>query len=1488
MMKTMKQHPLHSQRDDRVPRSRWKRWALSLLGTGLGIALGVGQAAAEGSADLIKRGKGYRASLMASDPSLGILHPDGRDTVSIHFVYANAGEYLNFASSAQGIGQGKIIYRDPTGMSSRCDTTLGLIPSLAVEKGGPAAGNPCTVLVEPGLGGIWEVEFIPPSAAVDPQAYEPVAAMDEWSPQKETDFWVRAWDISVTKALPSENGLTIPGRTYLRTFAGIIGNQPETGLAWNTIWFGRSFAGYVYALDTNGLSAGTVNLLGTPKGLMDEAGETIYGGAPLDHLGEQVRVTDPYAFTDQADEQPLKLYYTRPDQSLPAKAESALMGSEWLNTPLQTGQIMVGTEFDDQGRALTVTIEGEMSANAVELFDSTDAGPDGIPLLTRTNLPSGETSIVVPDAIDGDLLVRFSSKIGEMHFPMANIPANQNGIRLRRMNGAKNGAGDLSWNLGPPLGRFDGDLVNTTNSLRGVAGAWEKGQGFNRLNDIWAMIPVQSEERIIVPARQADLQLTLELVSIEPAIRQGAQSAKVKLKVVNDGPANTGQVRIDIGLADDIFLEAVDGTVSEDEAVFFKTLEAGASATAMLDIYAVSTDEPLIMVISTQLLEDSNLRNDVAVLELPAAAVEVPAVTVASAASDPAEPQLALPEPAVSEPAVSEPIAPMPLLAETPEAPGNEEDLALAALTEEAQFSPVLTPETGTVPEPETGTVPEPETGTVLTSETKPAPILNPVLDPALLDDSAVEADQDFTQTLIAADEAQTADEGMVDARLKTDLIALRKRPDSDQLEADIVFAMTNTGDKVLKDLSLMVDVQRHLGAAFVGIVGKPVLEVPPAKLGSWMAVSPIFTGLTGSDRVFLPGAALRPKDTALLRLTVHYDQDALEVFAPLSIRGDLFASVAGEEYQFSSDNDLKGGALDEDGDENPLNDSTPLPGMRLLKAVTVLPGPVSEDQNPEVLSTRFKFTLENTGGMVLHDLAMADLFLENSAVVDILDVQVLSLDTESTSFTASDIPDAFVNINNVERFVGGDAILQPGESMQVEVEITFTVDHSKTAEPLMNRAASFARIDLSGDGQLDTVIGDPADTFSTMGIDADGDGEEGNDATPVGFGRLDIATRLSGEIEGVGEQAELLLTVETTVANTGTAPAQNVLVELPLPAVLQSHFIGLDSPVNVVDQSIRTSRFVPSPGYNATSVPMMLDIVPVIEAGETVSVAVDMRFFVSGMDPQSLTEFRPFGLAEIDRDTDQQMDFSFAAVIAPAEFKEEAAGPTVLEQLTELRKADPANLAETTTDEIAAGDTMEAGDRLFMTTTDEKVTSALSTTAFTPASDGELLIAATDNTFDGQEEARADFEIDDFASSDDFEAEGLANDDEEGWDDDFLDDLTPEELAAWNEVDEANNDVGSDSRFDDFDDSAFSQPDEAPMDYGSTSGHSTPTKRLGNQGGYQLKPLLVRKLIPGQTIAFPAGSVPVAVTPGFQLAVPQGFQAYQAPDGSFFLVRKR
>ena len=47
-----------------------------------------------------------------------------------------------------------------------------------------------------------------------------------------------------------------------------------------------------------------------------------------------------------------------------------------------------------------------------------------------------------------------------------------------------------------------------------------------------------------------------------------------------------------------------------------------------------------------------------------------------------------------------------------------------------------------------------------------------------------------------------------------------------------------------------------------------------------------------------------------------------------------------------------------------------------------------------------------------------------------------------------------------------------------------------------------------------------------------------------------------------------------------------------------------------------------------------------------------------------------------------------------------------------------------------------------------------------------------------------------------------------------------------------------------------------------------------------------VRRLIPGETMAFPVGSQPVSRTPGFQLAVPAGYQVYRAPEGWYFLAR--
>ena len=664
-----------------------------------------------------------------------------------------------------------------------------------------------------------------------------------------------------------------------------------------------------------------------------------------------------------------------------------------------------------------------------------------------------------------------------------------------------------------------------------------------------------------------------------------------------------------------------------------------------------------------------------------------------------------------------------------------------------------------------------------------------------------------------------------------------------------------------------------------------------------------------------------------MLRMTVHYDQDALDGIAPLSVRGDLLGTVNGTEYRFPSDNDFNKGEIDENGDGNPENDSTPLPGLRLIKSVDVLPGPVAFDGVDDAYDAVFGFRIENTGGVVLQDLAMADLFLENAAVTEILDVEILSLETSSESFTAAGLPDAFVGLNSVQRFEGGDAILQPGEDVLVTARVFFRLDESKTNEPILNRAAAFARVDVDGDGELDTVLGDPADTKTTLGVDADGDGEEGNDAAPVGFGRLQVATEVAGEIDTQDVSDFLLLTATTTVTNIGTAPLGNVTVDQPMPETLFVEFIDLLQPATVTLAPTKGS-VIPGPlTYDGISDTRPIDDMPTLLPGESFAFTVGYRFLANGIDPLALTDLRAEGEGTVDRDGDGSPDFAVSAVVPPTALAEEG-GVELIENLLQIQLGAQvaATIAPAIGDQPAEAQIDGGETSLAVTTTDQDVSASLSTTGFMPATDGEVLIpetpvpaesseaalAAIEETLQAVDEvmiaAAADAEAEpmmadnDFDSNDDFVADEFAEDDFPT--DDFaVDDFAADDFAADDFVvddvmiddamtlDEELADAFDDGDFADFSDPA-EQFEQETMNYGSIEEEETApalyqAPPVQQQRAVQ-QPKLVRKLIPGPKIAFPPGSVPVTLTTGFQLAVPQGFQAYQAPDGSFFLMRKQ
>lgn len=123
--------------------------------------------------------------------------------------------------------------------------------------------------------------------------------------------------------------------------------------------------------------------------------------------------------------------------------------------------------------------------------------------------------------------------------------------------------------------------------------------------------------------------------------------------------------------------------------------------------------------------------------------------------------------------------------------------------------------------------------------------------------------------------------------------------------------------------------------------------------------------------------------------------------------------------------------------------------------------------------------------------------------------------------------------------------------------------------------------------------------------------------------------------------------------------------------------------------------------------------------------------------------------------------------------------------------------------------------------------------------------------------------------------------------DDIMIDDVMIDDVMA---AETGLDDGFDDSGFADFND-PVQQFQQEQMSYEQAGGQPAPTLYQSapvQQQRFVRPPKLVRKLIPGPKIAFPAGSVPVTLTTGFQLAVPEGFQAYQAPDGSFFLMRKQ
>ncbi|WP_188504109.1 DUF7507 domain-containing protein, partial [Parapedobacter pyrenivorans] len=404
---------------------------------------------ADGSKDLYPVGiEGSRAGLSTyTTVSPNYPFPN----VGIHYVYAQAGETITLASSAQqSAGTQRIRLYDPSGIevALTISGSAGHIADRAAELAGPAepaasaVGSQYTPIYHTATQtGIYRVSFVGYGSGR-------VGLADaDWI--SGTDSYVSAWDISVFN--PDEGGF-IPGRVYANVL-NLAANA--SGDVFHGTVYILTKDGYTYRVNANGMMGYLFTFFANNNGFTDiENNLPLYKS--LNTTTMSVITDDGHQIHDPntADTETSithKTFYTLPAGDLPASAPGAVPGGNtWLiNTVVSpnvqdvqitgidgtVGQVSnkggyISFDTDAQGQ-YTVEIESQeipaafakktlygiarIGGNEV-FWDGKDG--DGV------MLPEGDIPVLVTVKMQG----------AEVHFPYFDVEENRNGIVIELLD----------------------------------------------------------------------------------------------------------------------------------------------------------------------------------------------------------------------------------------------------------------------------------------------------------------------------------------------------------------------------------------------------------------------------------------------------------------------------------------------------------------------------------------------------------------------------------------------------------------------------------------------------------------------------------------------------------------------------------------------------------------------------------------------------------------------------------------------------------------------------------------------------------------------------------------------------------------------------------------------------------------------------------------------------------------------------------------------
>ncbi len=521
----------------RLPLRRVRLLCSALLA--LAVSAAPNRAHAEGSATLIQSG-GFRPFLEYRNDFTENSTLLRRTIVK---VYAAAGDTILLGSSANGVGGGRIRWRQPNGTAGAASASIGVIGTLAQEQAGPLPNpggfRPTAIPVAAGQDGVWEISFVSPDSTSNINPPQ-VPVGNTWTQRADAGY-VCAWDVTVRNSA----GATVPGRAFVTNLAMNMGG-PGASLS-SQVWL-QTRDGFRYRVDVNGAQPFGFHLFANNKGFKDALGLPLYHSVEL--AGSIVHNPD---LADTPTDVTHKIFFNSPALDLPSSAASA-SGPTWLlttpfvatvsnfrfvgtdGTPGQAASGIGGTfSFQSTGVGnFVVRIDLDGDGNFTGAVDRALVGVasvgtnsivwDGLDGLGRRASPSGDPS---------NVFARVTLLGGEVHFPYIDAENNVNGIVIERQTGA--GAPDHTiFYDDRPVGGVASLPPVGENSLSG-GHRWSAFLGDVRGMDTWAYVPgatLELETEVIV--RDADLELVSKTHAPDPFV--AGQTVGWTIVARNNGP----------------------------------------------------------------------------------------------------------------------------------------------------------------------------------------------------------------------------------------------------------------------------------------------------------------------------------------------------------------------------------------------------------------------------------------------------------------------------------------------------------------------------------------------------------------------------------------------------------------------------------------------------------------------------------------------------------------------------------------------------------------------------------------------------------------------------------------------------------------------------------------------------------------------------------------------------------------------------------------